>query len=196
LIKETAQWTRLKKAITDVLKNILNESKDNINTMSSKSSGWKCFINFWHVIKRYFLKKTQPIIQVLMNILYIMYLIVRLYDWYCNIVIFRYIFSAKSQLVTSYSLTFDVDSCLYIPALSNCKHVMMYIVKLERMCINKHCTVHCNKSKSIHGSTPVYIIIYLRIIKGLCALILHIDYFFIALFDDFKLIIRILSISE
>jgi len=73
---------------------------------------------------------------------------------------------------------------------------MMYIVKLERMCINKHCTVHCNKFKSIHGSTPVYIIIYLSIIKGLCALISHIDYFFIALFDDFKLIIRILSISE
>jgi hypothetical protein len=30
----------------------------------------------------------------------------------------------------------------------------MYIVKLERMCINKLCTVHCNDSKTIHGSTP------------------------------------------
>jgi Sec7-like guanine-nucleotide exchange factor len=48
-----------------------------------------------------------------------------------------------------------------------------------------------SKSKTIPGSTPVYIVIYISIAKGLCALITHIDYFFLALFDDFKLIISI-----
>ena len=48
-----SQWTRLKKAITDVLKNILNENKDSISPLSLKSSGWKCFVNFWYVIKLY-----------------------------------------------------------------------------------------------------------------------------------------------
>lgn len=63
------------------------------------------------------------------------------------------IFQIKSQLVTRYSLKPDVSSWLKIPALSNCK----LKTKSERMYINKHCTVHRKKSKSIHGSTPVYI---------------------------------------
>ena len=58
------------------------------------------------------------------------------------------------------------------------------------MYLNKHCNFYCNKSKTIHGNMLVQIIIYLSIIKGLCAF-LHIDYFFIALLDDFKLIINI-----
>ena len=59
------------------------------------------------------------------------------------------------------------------------------------MYVNTHSVFHCSKSKTIYGSTPVQIIIHLSITKGLCTLITHIDYFFIALFDDFKLIISI-----
>jgi hypothetical protein len=59
----------------------------------------------------------------------------------------------------------------------------------ERIYIYKLCVVHSSKSKTIPGSTPEYIIIYLSITKGLCALFSHLDYFFIALFADFKLII-------
>jgi hypothetical protein len=43
--------------------------------------------------------------------------------------------------------------------------------KPELMYVNKHCVFHCSKSKAIHGSTPVQIIIYLSITKGLCTLI-------------------------
>ena len=48
--------------------------------------------------------------------------------------------------------------------------------KPERMHVNKHCVFHCSKSKTIHGSTPVQIIIYLSVTKGLCTLITQIDY--------------------
>ena len=49
---------------------------------------------------------------------------------------------------------------------------------------------YCSKSKTIHGSTPVQIIIYLSMAKGLCTLMTH-RLLCIALFDDFKLIISI-----
>jgi hypothetical protein len=47
----------------------------------------------------------------------------------------------------------------------------------ERMYVNKHCVFYCSKSKTIHGGTPVKIIMYISITKGLCTLITHIDYF-------------------
>ena len=43
--------------------------------------------------------------------------------------------------------------------------------------INKHCVFYCSKSKTIHGGTPVQIIVYISITEGLCTLITHIDYF-------------------
>ena len=46
-----------------------------------------------------------------------------------------------------------------------------------RMYVNKHCVFYCNKSKAIHGGTPVQTIMYISITKGLCTLITHIDYF-------------------
>ena len=45
------------------------------------------------------------------------------------------------------------------------------------MYVNKHFVFYCSKSKTIHGGTPVQTIIYISIIKGLCTLITHIDYF-------------------
>jgi hypothetical protein len=45
------------------------------------------------------------------------------------------------------------------------------------MYVNKHCVFHCSKSKTIHGSASVQIIIYLSITKGLCTLLTHINYF-------------------
>jgi hypothetical protein len=39
--------------------------------------------------------------------------------------------------------------------------------------INKHCGFYCSKSKTIHGGTPVQIIVYISITKGLCTLITH-----------------------
>jgi hypothetical protein len=49
--------------------------------------------------------------------------------------------------------------------------------------LNKHCVFHCSKAKTIHGSTPVQIIIYLSFTKGLCTLITHVD--------DFNLVVSI-----
>ena len=59
------------------------------------------------------------------------------------------------------------------------------------MYVDKHCVFYCSKSKTIHGGTPVQNIMYISTTNGLCTLITHIDYFFIALFDDFNLIISI-----
>ena len=45
------------------------------------------------------------------------------------------------------------------------------------MYVNKHLFFYCSKSKTYHGGTPVQIIMYISITKGLCTLITHIDYF-------------------
>jgi hypothetical protein len=45
------------------------------------------------------------------------------------------------------------------------------------MYVNKHCVFHRSKSKTIHGSAPVQIIIYLSNTKGVSTLLTHIDYF-------------------
>ena len=42
-----------------------------------------------------------------------------------------------------------------------------WLTKLERMYVNKHCVFHCSKSKTVHDSTPVQIIIYIRVITKL-----------------------------
>jgi hypothetical protein len=55
------------------------------------------------------------------------------------------------------------------------------------MYVNKHCVFYCSKSKIIHGGTSVQTIMYISITKGLCTYRL----LFIALFDDFNLIISI-----
>ena len=60
----------------------------------------------------------------------------------------------------------------------------------ERMYVNKHRVFYCSKSKTIHGGTPVQTIMYISITKGLCTIITH-RLLFIALFDDFNLIINI-----
>ena len=61
----------------------------NTCTLSSKGPGWKCFVNIWQVIKRYFLKKTQIIIVSFDEYtVYIMFWFMMLYDWYCIIFIF------------------------------------------------------------------------------------------------------------
>jgi hypothetical protein len=44
------------------------------------------------------------------------------------------------------------------------------------MYVNKHCVFYCSKFKTIHGGTPVQIIMYISITKGLCTLITHINY--------------------
>ena len=80
----------------------------------------------------------------------------------------------KNRLVTSYSLNL-MSTIVFKFRL--CQIVHMYMTKPERMYINKHCIFQCSKSKTIHGSTTVYITIYLSIIKGVCALISHIGYF-------------------
>jgi hypothetical protein len=41
------------------------------------------------------------------------------------------------------------------------------------MYVNKHCVFYCSKSKTIHGGTPVQIIMYISITKGLRTLIKH-----------------------
>jgi hypothetical protein len=41
------------------------------------------------------------------------------------------------------------------------------LTKPERMSVYKHCVFHCSNSKSIHGSTPVQILIYLSITSQL-----------------------------
>jgi hypothetical protein len=43
------------------------------------------------------------------------------------------------------------------------------------MYVNKHRVFYCSKSKTSHGGTPVQIIMYISITKGLCTLITHIE---------------------
>ena len=62
------------------------------------------------------------------------------------------------------------------------------MTKPERMYVNKHCVFHCSKSKTIHGSTPVQIIIYhlSKHYKGFVYFNYTYRLLFIALFDDFN----------
>ena len=62
------------------------------------------------------------------------------------------IFQRKCQLVTSYSLKLQSTVVFKVRL---CQIVNMLMTKPERMYIHKHCIFHCNKSKTIHGSTPV-----------------------------------------
>ena len=59
------------------------------------------------------------------------------------------------------------------------------------MYVNKHCVFYCSKSKTIHGGTPVQTIMHISITKGLCNFNYTYKLLFIALFDDFNLIISI-----
>ena len=58
------------------------------------------------------------------------------------------------------------------------------------MYVNKHCVFHCIKSKTIHGSTPVQYHVY-KHYKGFVYFNYIYKLLFIALFDDFNLIISI-----
>ena len=79
-------------------------------TQSSTNSGWKCFVNFWHVIKRYFLKKTHMIFACFDGYNVLKYQAL----WLIGTVILSsldIIFQRKSWLVTSYSPKLDVNGC-------------------------------------------------------------------------------------
>jgi hypothetical protein len=47
---------------------------------------------------------------------------------------------------------------------------LVVLTEPARMYVNKHCVFYCNKSKAIHGGTPVQTIMYISITKGLCTI--------------------------
>jgi hypothetical protein len=59
------------------------------------------------------------------------------------------------------------------------------------MYVNKHRVFYCSKCKTIHGGTPVQTIMYYKHYKGFVYFNYTYRLLFIALFDDFNLIISI-----
>jgi magnesium-transporting ATPase (P-type) len=60
----------------------------------------------------------------------------------------------------------------------------------ERMYVNKHRAFYCSKSKTIHGGTPVQIIMYINYYKGFVYFNYTYKLLFITLFDYFNLLVK------
>ena len=78
------------------------QSVKQLFTLSSKRSGWKCFVNFREFTTIFFLKKTHTIFASLDEYAVSNLLNYGNYDWYCHIVFFGPIIIAFCSVKLNY----------------------------------------------------------------------------------------------
>jgi hypothetical protein len=113
-------------------------------------------------------KSNTPLANVKMNLNYILlYLESRRCSYRSIIFVCSYLHSTVVNFI-DYS---DMEKMMDI---NNDKSLFFQFCTLTKSSLLKY---NLWDSKTIHGSAPVQIIIYLSITKGLCTLLTHIDYF-------------------